>query len=82
MGGCGHERIVRRKYQIWGEYRVTSLCQLSGSPSRILCVEKGLAVCVCVWKYGGALSLEYCGVIMVGSCQICGGHGGTKMGFS
>jgi len=27
------------------EYRAMSLCQLSGSTSRILCVEKGLTLC-------------------------------------
>jgi len=37
---------------------------------------------LCVWKYGGAPSSEHCGMIIVSSCQICGGHGGTKMGFS
>jgi hypothetical protein len=45
MDGCGHERIVHRRCQILGEYRAMSLCQLSGSPSRILSVEKGLALC-------------------------------------
>jgi len=45
MDGCGHERNVRGRCQILGEYRAMSLCQLSGSPYRILCVEKGLALC-------------------------------------
>ena len=35
-----------------------------------------------MWKCGGAPSTENCGMIMVSSYQICGGHGGTKMGFS
>jgi len=45
MDGCGHERIVCRRCQILVEYRAMSLCQLSGSLSRILCVEKGLTLC-------------------------------------
>jgi hypothetical protein len=79
MDGCGHERTVHRRCQIWGEYRATSLCQLFGLPSRTLCVEKGLAVCMEIWW---CTVFGTCGMIIVSICQICGGHGGTKMGFS
>jgi hypothetical protein len=46
MDSCGHERIVRRRCQIWEEYRATSLCQLSGSPSEdTLCWERPGCAC-------------------------------------
>ena len=74
MDGCGHERIVHSRCQIFGEYRAMSLCQLSGSPCRILSVEKGLALC-------GNVVVHHLRKIVVSSCQIFGGHR-TKMGFS
>jgi hypothetical protein len=73
MDVYGHERIVCRRCQILGEYWATSLCQLSGLPSRILGAENGLALC-------GNMVVHHLQKI-VSSCQICGGHGGTKMGF-
>jgi hypothetical protein len=38
-------------------------------------------LCGPVWKCDGAPSLENCGAIVVSSCQICCGHGGTQIGF-